>query len=78
MAALGSELQRRDLPTPSQFDVPSRDLWERGYSAAATNSLLPIALTLDEALDVVRSFAEPLFDGTAGGTWDPVARAWID
>jgi hypothetical protein len=78
MAALGSELQRRDLPTPSQFDVPSRDLWERGYSAAATNSLLPIALTLDEALDVVRSFAEPLFDGTAGGTWDPAARAWID
>ena len=78
MAALGSELQRRDLRTPSQFDVPSRDLWERGYGAAATNSLLPIALTLDEALDVVRPFAEPLFNGTAGGTWDPVARAWID
>ncbi|MGO9789111.1 MAG: nucleotidyl transferase AbiEii/AbiGii toxin family protein [Solirubrobacteraceae bacterium] len=76
MAALHSELQRRDIPMPGGFQVPDRALWERGYGSAAANSLLPIALTLDEALAVVRPFAEPLLEGSARGIWDPNSRVW--
>jgi hypothetical protein len=78
MAALRSELQRRDIPIPmpARFEVPDRALWERGYGSAAANSLLPIARTLDEALAVVRPFAEPLLEGSARGIWDPTSRVW--
>lgn len=40
-------------------------------------SLLPIALTLDEALAVVSPFLNPLLDGTAVGTWDPKQGRWV-
>lgn len=77
MAALTSELQRRDIPMPGRFDVPIRSLWEPGYASAASASLLPVAHDLDEALAIVRPFAEPLFDGGARGAWDPASRAWL-
>ena len=35
-----------------------------------------VARTLDEALTVVRSFLDPLIDGSAAGTWDPRAGRW--
>jgi hypothetical protein len=77
LAALTSELQRRDIPMPRRFDVPIRSLWEPGYASAAATSLLPVAHNLDEALGIVRLFAEPLFDGSARGAWDPASRAWL-
>lgn len=77
IAALHSELERRELPVPARFDVPDRALWDRGYATAAAASLLPIAHTLDDALAIVRPFAEPLFDGSAGGAWDPHSRVWV-
>jgi hypothetical protein len=76
MQALRTETTRRGVKLPDQFDVPDRKLWESGYSAEARRSLLPIAHDLDEALDVVRPFLDPLLDGTAEGTWDPAARRW--
>ena len=76
MAALTSELSRRDILMPSRFEVPIRSLWEPGYAFAAGTSLLPMAHDLDEALGIVRPFAEPLFDGSARGTWDPASRRW--
>jgi hypothetical protein len=76
MAALASEAQRRGTTLPTTFDVPDRGLWERGYAAEAGRSLLPAARTLDEALDVVRPFIEPLLGGIAAGEWDPRASRW--
>ena len=62
---------------PPRFDVPARDLWERGYAAEAGRSLLPEARTLDEALAVVRPFLDPLLDGTAAGQWHPKQGRWV-
>jgi len=76
MTALRSEARRRRLMLPESFDVPDRALWGPGYAAEAERSLLPLALSLDEALDLVRPFTDPLLDGTASGTWDPKAHRW--
>jgi hypothetical protein len=77
MAALESEATRRRITLPSRFKVPARDLWEPGYEAEAGRSLLPVARTLDEALEVVCPFLDPLLDGTAAGTWDPKNGRWL-
>lgn len=76
ITALTSEAERRGMPPPTAFDVPDRAIWERGYAAEAGRSLLTIALTLDEALSVVRPFAEPLLAETAAGRWDPKRGRW--
>jgi hypothetical protein len=76
IAALHSEAARRGIRPPEHFRVPDRGLWERGYPAEAGRSLLGTARTLDEALDVVRPFLDPLLDGTARGTWHPRNARW--
>ncbi len=75
--ALRSEASRRGLRVPDRFDVPDRTLWESGYAAEARRSLLPIARDLDEAVEVVRPFLDPILDGSAQGTWDPQSRVWV-
>jgi hypothetical protein len=77
MAALHSEAERRGVVLPDSFDVPDRDLWERGYAAEAGRSLLPVARNLDEALDVVRRFLDPLIARRAAGRWDPATESWV-
>lgn len=78
MRALQSEAERRGVTLPRRFDVPHRELWERGYAAEAGRSLLPLAHTLDEALALVRPFVDPLLDGGAEDTWDPKAGRWAE
>jgi Nucleotidyl transferase AbiEii toxin, Type IV TA system len=77
MAALASEAERRRIALPQRFAVPARDLWEPGYAAEAGRSLLSVARTLDEALEVVSPFLDPLLDGTAAGVWDPNLGRWV-
>lgn len=77
LAALRSEADRRAITLPTLFDVPDRELWARGYAAEAGRSLLPTAHTLDEALAVVRPFADPLLDGSALGRWDASTGSWL-
>ncbi len=77
LIALRSEAERRGITLPRSFDVPDRDLWERGYPAEAARSLLTTALTLDGALATVRPFIDPLLGGTATGTWDQKAGGWV-
>lgn len=74
--ALDSEAARRSITLPSQFDVPDRQLWERGYAAEARRAVIPTAATLDEALAVVRPFLDQLLANSATGTWTPDRRAW--
>jgi hypothetical protein len=76
MAALTSEASRRGVALPRHFDVPDRELWERGYAAEARRSLLTVARSLDEALAVVGCFLDPLLNGTAAGRWEPGERRW--
>lgn len=75
--AIRSEFDRRGVVLPDHFDVPDRVLWEAGYAAEARRSLLRLALTLDEALAVVRPFLDPVLYGTAVGSWDKESRAWV-
>ncbi|HET7484845.1 MAG TPA: nucleotidyl transferase AbiEii/AbiGii toxin family protein, partial [Solirubrobacterales bacterium] len=77
MAALGSEAKRRQIALPKRFSVPARDLWKPGYAAEAARSLLPVGRTLDEALEVVAPFLDPLLDGSAAGNWGPTQGRWL-
>ena len=74
--ALVSEFRRRGLALPARFGVPDRALWQTGYAREARRSLLSVGQTLDEALAIVCSFADPLFDGTARGAWDHLEHLW--
>jgi len=74
--ALTSEADRRCVTLPGRFDVPARDLWDPGYSREARDALPPTPPTLDEALEVVRPFLDPLLDGTARGPWNPESGRW--
>lgn len=76
LSALHSEAERRAITLPDGFDAPDRDLWQRGYAAEARRSLLQGAWTLDEALEVMRPFLNPLLGGSARGRWDPASRRW--
>jgi hypothetical protein len=75
--ALRSEAARRTVELPDRFEVPDREAWERGYAAEARRSLLDIAQTLDEALEIVAPFLDPLLRGEAKGRWDSEAMAWV-
>lgn len=75
--ALLSEAERRGVHLPLRFAVPDRALWETGYAAESRRSLLPLARTLHEALEVVGPFVDPLLDGTALGTWLPRDARWV-
>lgn len=76
IAALHSEAERRSIELPTAFAVPSREVWKRGYEAEAARSLLEIAPTLEEALELMARFADPLLNGSARGAWDPSAATW--
>jgi len=78
LRALNAQAERRGLTLPERFDVPDRALWEPGYAREAADSLLTDAQSLDEALAIVRPFADPLLDGTAHGRWDPEKQAWSE
>ncbi|MGH3158139.1 MAG: nucleotidyl transferase AbiEii/AbiGii toxin family protein [Streptosporangiaceae bacterium] len=76
--ALESEAERRGLVLPGRFDVPDRQLWDTGYRAEARRSFLAIARTLDEAISIVRPFADPLLERAAAGQWEPATCRWSE
>ena len=75
-AALHAEATHRGITLPSRFEVPDQSLWKTGYGNEARRSLLALALTLDEALTIVRPFIDALLDDSAIGWWDPLTRQW--
>lgn len=76
IAALRSEAKRRSIELPTAFAVSSREVWKRGYEAEAARSLLKVAPNLEEALELMARFADPLLSGSARGAWDPSAASW--
>jgi hypothetical protein len=76
ITALASEGERRGIELPASFDVPDPESWRRGYEAEAGRSLLEVAATLEEALELVKPFVDPLLDGSAVGKWDPQVGRW--
>ena len=76
ITALRSEAERRGIELPTAFSVPDAEAWKRGYEAEAARSLLEMAATLEEALELMGHFADPLLDGTAHGRWDSRAQRW--
>ena len=76
-AAVRKMFEERGLTLPPRFEVPDHKLWSRGYAAEARRSLLETAGTLEEALEVVAPFVNPLLDGSAKGRWNPELGAWV-
>jgi hypothetical protein len=76
--ALRSEFERRSLVLPDSFDVPDRTLWEEGYAAEVRRSILETAQTLDDALEIVRCYLNPILMGRSAGVWIPGERRWSD
>lgn len=76
--ALVKEGRRRGLSLPRAFEVPDRQMWERGYRAEARRTTGLDETNLDAALTTVRPFLNPLLDGTATGSWDPLTQRWLD
>jgi hypothetical protein len=75
-SALDRQVQLRGLLLPTRFQVPDRQLWLRGYAAEARRSSDPIPATLDEAVASASQFLNPVLDGSAIGSWDPLLRDW--
>ena len=76
--ALVKEGRRRGLSLSRAFEVPDRQMWERGYRAEARRTTGLDEANLDAALTTVRPFLNPLLDGTATGSWDPLTQTWLD
>ena len=75
--AVESEFARRTLEVPDRLVVPDRELWVRGYQREVERSFLDVAVELDDALDIVGRFANPVFSSTARGVWMPDRLAWV-
>ena len=76
--ALAKEGRRRGLSLPRAFAVPDRQMWEQGYRAEAHRTVGLDETSLDAALTTVAPFLNPLLDGTATGSWDPLTQTWLD
>lgn len=75
--ALESEAGRRGLILPGQFGVPGPPAvghrLPRGSAAFAAHH----RPHLDEAIGIVRPFADPLLKRTAVGLWEPATCRWL-
>jgi hypothetical protein len=76
LAALHSEARRRGLRLPARFRAPDVNLWTPGYAAEARRCYGYIPATLDAAVAAVSPFLNPLLDGSATGSWDPIGQRW--
>ena len=76
--ALVKEGRRRGLTRPRRVGVPDRPRWEQGYRAEARRTTGLDEANLDAALTTVTPFLNPLLDGTATGSWDPLTQTWLD
>jgi hypothetical protein len=74
--ALASEVRRRGLELPEGLPSPKAAGWRAGYARVARDVPGLLERDLDSALATARRFFDPVFDGTAAGTWDPRTLTW--
>ncbi|OHU47226.1 hypothetical protein BKG82_26590 [Mycobacteroides chelonae] len=77
ITAVAAEQRRRGITIPPELPLPSH-AWTAGYrKQAASTSAVPADLnTAAAALGQLVTFARPLLEGTAAGTWDPRSKRW--
>jgi hypothetical protein len=66
----------RGLRLPAQFAVPDPAAWAAGYPRVAADAPGPVP-DYDAAVILAGQLFDPVLDGTAMGTWDPSAQAWL-
>jgi hypothetical protein len=76
-AALASERLRRGIPQAPGFAVPDLKTWTLGYRRAASDLPGLVPRDLNEALAMVKAFADPVLTGSVvGHVWNPSAQRW--
>ena len=74
--ALASEVRRRGLELPGGLPSPEAAGWRAGYARVTRDVPGLRERDLDSALATVHRFLDPVFDGTAAGTWDSRDLTW--
>jgi hypothetical protein len=74
--ALGSEADRRRITLPARLTVPDAS-WGPGYARVARDNPRLPDRDVAQALATAAPLIDPVLAGTACGTWDPAARAWV-
>ncbi|MCL1599644.1 MAG: hypothetical protein M3094_10705 [Actinomycetia bacterium] len=73
--ALFSEYAYRNLETPTTVMLPSQD-WIAGYAGEAESVSTLDIVDATAAVNVVGKLLDPVLDGTAKGSWDPLELRW--
>jgi hypothetical protein len=76
IAALRAQASRRDIVLPARFGIPDMDHWSRHYPIEARRVRGLREQTLADAISVVGNFVDPILEGTATGSWDPLTLRW--
>lgn len=76
--ALDAQAQRRDLELPARFAVPDLHYWAPRYAADVRRMPEVAARTLDDALELMAAFVDPVLQRRARGSWDPASRRWAE
>ena len=76
--AVLAELARRNLERPSEFMVPDRESWERGWRNVGSEDAPTLKLVqFSEGLFRVKAFLDPVLAEDGEGHWDPDAGLWV-
>lgn len=76
LLALTKEADRRALTLLRSFTVPDQEIWVAGYRAEARRTVGLEAVELDDAVQVIRPFLDPLLSHSATGQWNPQTQQW--
>ena len=75
--AVLTELARRNLERPSEFMVPDRESWERGWRNVGSEDAPALKLVpFTEGLLKIKTFLDPVLSEDGEGHWDPGAGLW--
>ena len=73
---VNSELANRGLTNPGSFSVPDDASWRRGWRSPKNRAKPLASVPFDTAVARVKSFLDPVLDGSAKGRWDPELGRW--
>lgn len=74
--AIETQSRRRGIDLPTRFAVPELVFWRPRYASAVRNLAEVEPQSLESALELVGAFIDPVLQGTARGSWDPIQLCW--